>query len=264
MLIAICIILFILALGLYLIAPSRSGRAEEWRGTPFAHRGLHGGDIPENTLAAFEAACAAGTGIELDVQLSRDGKTVVFHDDTLGRMTGDPRRVDEVDFAELQQFPLGIPSFEEVLALVNGRVPLLVELKNGKRNAELCRLTVDALRAYNGRYIVESFNPLMLRWLRRNAPEIIRGQLVDVAASYVKLLGPLQAFVLSRLALNFLARPDFIAYNIHALNFSAPKLQRALFHIPMAAWTVKDEETCARCLQSGEMPIFEKGSAGSQ
>ena len=257
MLIAVFVILIVLMLLLFLIAPSGSKRAEAWRGMPFAHRGLHGDGVVENTLPAFEAACRAGVGIELDVQLSRDGVPVVFHDDTLERMTGDGRRVDELSLDELRMLMPEIPTFDEVLTSVNGRVPLLVELKNGRRNPELCRKAVDALRAYEGRFVMESFNPLMLGWLRKNAPEIIRGQLVDVSSSYVKLVGPLQAFVLSRLALNCIARPDFVAYNINAHDFSAPRLQRALFHTPMAAWTVRDEQTCRNCMERGEMPIFE-------
>ena len=135
-------ILLLIALILFLIAPAcGKRRAEHIRGAKYAHRGLHNAQVSENTLAAFERACQAGYGIELDVQLSRDGHVVVFHDDDLRRMTGDPRRVDEVDLSELQSLPLPdgsrIPAFAEVLACVAGRAPLLVEIKNGKRNSEL-------------------------------------------------------------------------------------------------------------------------------
>ena len=90
------------ALAVFLIAPARAHRANAWRGTAFAHRGLHGDGAEENTLEAFERACCAGYGIELDVQLSRDGEVVVFHDDSLRRMTGDARRVDQLDWAQLR------------------------------------------------------------------------------------------------------------------------------------------------------------------
>ena len=136
------ILLVLMGLILFILAPSRRRRRmAAWKGVSFAHRGLHGEGAAENTMTAFERACAAGVGIELDVQLTKDGELVVFHDDDLKRMTGDPRRVDEVDLAELQalDLPYGehIPRFEGVLARIDGRVPLLVELKNGKRNAEL-------------------------------------------------------------------------------------------------------------------------------
>jgi len=263
-------ILVLLALALFILAPSvHKKRAEEWRGVPFAHRGLHDALNMENSLEAFERACQHNFGIELDVQLSRDGHVVVFHDDTLLRMTGDSRRVDEVDLAELQTLALHgrsrIPTFEEVLALVNGRVPLLVEIKNGKRNRLLCEKTMAHLRAYSGRYIVESFNPLILRWLRKNAPEVIRGQLVSSRVAYISAhMGVFQSIVLSTLALNFLARPDFVAYDVSAPHFAAPKLQRALFHTPLAAWTVRDEATYRSCLSRNESPIFEAGAARSE
>lgn len=247
---------------MFLTAPSKGKRrAECWRCQPFAHRGLHGDGAAENTMTAFERACAAGFGIELDVQLSRDGELVVFHDDTLKRLTDDPRRVDEVDFHELKSLILPdggrIPSFSEVLQLVNGRVPLLVELKTGKRNARLCADTAEMLRSYRGKFVVESFHPMILRWFKKNAPEIVRGQLVGARAAYLAFLGQLSARLLSTLSLNFLARPDFVAYDVSAEAFAAPRIQRALYHTPMAAWTVRDEETYQACLRRGEMPIFE-------
>ena len=249
-------------LALFMIAPSRSRRADDWRGTSFAHRGLHGGGVEENTMEAFERACEAGVGIELDVQLSRDGKAVVFHDETLMRLAGDPRRVDQVDWAELQSLKIGqsgrIPAFDEVLARVDGRVPLLVELKNGRRNRRLCETATALLRGYRGAYLVESFNPLMLRWLKKNAPDVVRGQLVGAAPLYLAVhAGRIGAFVLSKLTLNFLARPDFIAYDVSASRYAVPRVQRKLFHAPLAAWTVRDEETYRKCAGRGEMPIFE-------
>lgn len=256
------ILLALIALALFLIAPSPSRRAESWRGTMFAHRGLHSGGVAENTLEAFERACRAGYGIELDVQLSRDGAVMVFHDDDLKRMTSDARRVDEVDREELQSMTLSgrgrIPTFEETLARIDGRAPLLVELKNGRQNRKLCEDTLKLLRAYPGKYLVESFNPLILRWFRRNAPDVVRGQLVGARPAYIAAhFGAAGALALSTLSLNFLARPDFVAYDVSAAHFSAPRIQRALFHTPMAAWTVRDAETCAQCLARGEMPIFE-------
>ena len=252
-----------LTLILFLIAPSPGHRrAESWAGTAFAHRGLHSEGVSENSPEAFSAACSAGTGIELDVQLSKDGVVVVFHDDTLERMTGDPRRVDAVDLAELKSLRLKdggtIPTFEEVLALVNGRVPLLVEIKTGRRNAQLCADVARQLRAYSGRFLVESFNPLILRWFRRNVPEFIRGQLVGARAAYLVSQGPFKAQLLSTLSLNFLARPDFVAYDATVAHFTAPRVQRALFNTPMAAWTIRDPALYAACIDRGEMPIYER------
>ncbi len=255
------LLLILLALILFILAPSpKHHRADAWRGVPFAHRGLHDEARMENSLEAFDAACRHNFGIELDVQLSKDGAVVVFHDDTLTRMTGDPRRVDQVPLAELQSLSLRgqskIPTFQETLACVSGRVPLLVEIKNGKRNRELCEKTLALLASYDGQYIVESFNPLILRWLKKHAPQIIRGQLVGASAAYLASFGPVGAFFLSTLSLNFLARPDFVAYDVSA-DFSAPRIQRAFFHTPLAAWTVRDETTYQSCIERNESPIFE-------
>lgn len=260
--IVILLLIALIALMLFLLAPaSQKGRANGRRCVSFAHRGLHDEERMENTLEAFDAACKRGFGIELDVQLSRDGAVVVFHDDQLERMTGDPRRVDEVTLAELKTLSLKghgrIPTFAEALACIDGRTPLLVEIKNGRRNAELCEKTLDLLRAYGGEYWVESFNPLILRWLKKHSPQTLRGQLVSARITYLATLGPVAAFLLSRLLLNFLARPDFVAYDVSAAHFSAPEIQRHLFHTPLATWTVRDETTWRECIARGESPIFE-------
>lgn len=255
------LVFLIVAIYIFIFAPSkRYGKMAAWRGTAFAHRGLHNESISENSLMAFERACAHGFGIELDVQLSKDGSVVVFHDDDLLRMTGDSRRVDAVDYSELKsmQLPDGsnIPLFEDVLRLVGGRVPLLVELKNGKRNAELCRKTQALLRAYKGRYIVESFNPMIVRWFRRHDRGVLRGQLVTDMKGYMPQFGKSTAWLLASLALNFLARPDFVAYDADC-DFAAPKLQRILFKTSMACWTIKSAERFYQAKEMGEMPIFE-------
>lgn len=247
---------------MYAAAPSPGRkRAGAWAKTLFAHRGLHGAGIAENTLEAFEAACANGYGIELDVQLSKDGEVVVFHDDDLLRMTGDARRVDGVDHAEMKTLSVGgvsgIPTFRQALETVDGRAPLLVEIKNGKRNELLCRKTMELMKDYRGEYVVESFNPLILLWLRKNAPHVIRGQLVGPMSGYRDTTSLPVAFLLANLMLNFLSRPDFVAYDAEAKCLAAPRIQRVLFRTPMAAWTVRDAKVCADILDRGEMPIFE-------
>jgi len=262
MLAVIIVIVVVLLLAVFMSAPAAGGRrARPWKGTAFAHRGLHDMQIPENSMDAFGRACDLGCGIELDVQLTRDGRTVVFHDDTLARMTGDTRRVDELDFDQLRALRLPgdrqIPSFAEVLELVNGRVPLLVELKKGRNNARLCALVVEQLRAYRGEYIVESFHPLILLWLRRHAPQIVRGQLVGRAEEYRAQCRPPLPFLLAGLLLNGLSRPDFVAYSVDAAQMFSIRLQRRLFGTPLACWVVKDPADYRAALARGEMPIFE-------
>ena len=207
-----------------LLAP---GQASESKKAPFmhrnfAHRGLHSEDqlVPENSRKAFALAVEAGYGMELDVQLSRDGQVVVFHDDTLDRACGVAARVDELDLAELQKLPLfgtdeRIPLFADVLALVAGRTPLIVELKNGPRNDELCEKTYELLRTYPGHYCIESFNPPLVAWFRFHAPTVLRGQLAQLPEEYVHAGRKItEALILGNTLLNVAARPQFIAYRI--------------------------------------------------
>ena len=208
----------------WLIAPGGSTkrqRAPFW-GVNFAHRGLHSRDkaVPENSIEAFRLAARAGYGIELDVRLSRDGEVVVFHDDTLSRLCGIDRRVDELDYAALGTCKLcgqetTIPLFSEALEVIRGRGPLLVELKPSPRWRELCEKTYAMLEDYRGEVCIESFDPRIVAWFRFHARDLLRGQLAMPAARYVKEgESPLRGFVLSRCLLNCLARPQFIAYQI--------------------------------------------------
>ena len=207
---------------LFIFAPGRSTKRQRapFAGMNFAHRGLHSRDksVPENSLQAFRLAADAGYGIELDVQLSRDGEVVVFHDDTLDRVCGVHARVEDKTLAELQQLSLcgteqTIPLFSQVLSVIRGRGPIIVELKNGKRNRELCEKTYALLENYRGEVCVESFNPFIVAWFRIHAKDLVRGQLAMPPKDYEGWPKPL-AFLLSRTALNFIARPQFIAYRI--------------------------------------------------
>ena len=221
---ALCLGAAAVILPVFLTAPGRAGKRQKapFFGRNFAHRGLHSPDksVPENSLEAFRLAAEAGYGAELDVQLSKDGQVVVFHDDTLDRVCGVHGRVDEFSFEELQQMRLcgtahRIPLFQEVLNTVRGRGPLIVELKNGRRNRELCEKTYALLENYQGEACIESFNPLIVAWFRIHGRDLVRGQLAAPMDEYTKDgRSKAQAFVLSRTLLNFLARPQFIAYKI--------------------------------------------------
>jgi len=259
------ILLIAAAALLYLTAPNpRRRRMKPWRGTVFAHRGLHNSaGVVENTLEAFDAACRAGCGMELDIQFSRDNEIVVYHDDDLKRLTGDPRRVSACTLDELKALPLGgvesarIPTLREVLEVVNGRTPILIELKNGKNNVRLCRALMAQIKDYSGPCLVESFNPLIVGWFRKNAPEVIRGQLVCPMKDYLPQANRAAAFCMAGLLLNCIGRPDFVAYDAVTRRFFSPHFQRFVFHTPMAAWTVRTEAMKALIEKRGEMSIFE-------
>ena len=187
-----------------------------------AHRGLHSGDgaVPENSLAAFDAAGARGYGVELDVTLSKDGEVVVFHDDNLKRVCGVDAFIGDLTLEELQsQSLLGsdqtIPLFTEVLDVYAGRGPMIVELKITRgRNDELCEKTLAILEEYQGDYCVESFSPMIVAWFRENAPEIVRGQLACKPKDYGKAVAPWKALALSMCLFNVKSRPHFIAYDL--------------------------------------------------
>ena len=227
----------------------------------YAHRGLHGEGIPENSLPAFEKACQRGYGIELDVQLSKDGVVMVFHDDSLKRMTGKDAKVKELTVYELQRLSLNrteeiIPTFEEVLSLVDGRVPLLVELKGEDLNAALCAPVADLLKAYRGEYCIESFNPLLLKAMRKHLPDACYGQLYTNVCKDRKKYSLLN-MLLSSMAFNFLSRPDFIAYNYLYRRSLPVRLATRLYDATPFVWTVRDREELERARRNGELSIFE-------
>ncbi len=208
---------------LFLLAPGAATQRQKtpFIGRNFAHRGLHSEDksVPENSLEAFRLAGRAGYGAELDVQLTKDGQVVVFHDDTLDRVCGVSGRVDEKSYDELRLLTLcgtnqRIPLLTEVLEVYGGRGPLIVELKTGRRNRELCEKTYAILAEYPGQVCIESFNPLILRWFRFHAKDLLRGQLATRTRDYGGTVTPKQAFLLSHCLLNFLSRPQFIAYSL--------------------------------------------------
>ena len=249
--IAIIILTVHFPLLVFLIAPRRpaENKVKPFYGRNIAHRGLFCKDqsVPENSLAAVVNACEHGYGMELDVQLSRDGKVVVFHDDTLDRMCGVNSRVNELTYDELSELSLAgtdqsIPLFAEVLKTVSGKGPLIVELKTCSKRAELCRKTYDLLKEYKGEYCIESFDPFIVRWFKKNAKHIFRGFLSQPPKNYGdsfkdKVTGTL----LGRLLFNFLARPEFIAYKIGKKPLPV-RLCLSLGAVPVA-WTSHDPKS---------------------
>lgn len=286
-LLLVLFLLILLTALLYFLAimPRLSNRAalQPFAGALFAHRGLYdnAAGIPENSLAAFRNAVEAGYGVELDVQLTRDKIPVVFHDDTLKRMArydrgyegeganvnadgsfGVPGLVSDYTYAELQRFHLldseeRIPLFTDVLKLVQGRVPILVEIKSEDRDMTVCEKTQRILRAYGGKYLVESFNPFVLSWYRAHADRVVRGQLSEAFVKEDEKYRGLKYKVLENLLLNFLSKPDFIAYNHKYADNLSLRLCISLFRARAAYYTVRTQEELDRLRRSGSMVIFE-------
>ena len=230
--------------------------------TDYAHRGLHGKEAPENSLKAFGLACEAGFGIELDVQLSRDGEVMVFHDYSLLRMTGCDRMLSELDAAELATLSLDgtdqtIPTLRQVLELVAGRVPLLIELKGEDTNTALCAKVAALLRDYEGPFCMESFNPLLIGHMKKLFPETFCGLLYTNVCRDKKKCSLLN-ILLTAMALNVVAKPDFIAYNKADRGSLPVRITTGLYGAGKATWTITTAEELEISHQRGEMPIFEK------
>lgn len=249
LLLLLTILIIIIFLLLFLLAPKRANAdtRRHFCGCRFAHRGLHSRDksVPENSLAAFRLATEAGYGIELDIRFTKDEQIVVFHDDTLLRMCGINRRVDEFTYDELKAFRLldtaqEIPLFSDVLSVVSGRIPLLVELKTGPKNNLLCLRAYELLKEYRGDYCIESFHPMIVRWFRKNAPEVLRGQLSAPMKEFGSELSRPTAFLLSNLFTNVLARPNFIAYHKGKTPFPLWICQK--LGAMRAVWTLRDTD----------------------
>ena len=246
------IIVVIFLLWLFLIAPKKKKEMKKYENVYYAHRGLHNTERAENSMSAFKAAVDGGYGIELDIRLSKDSQLVVFHDDTLNRVCGREGKVIDFTAEELATFKLrgtddGIPLFSDVLKLVDGKIPLLVEIKENPGDSAVSLATCEMLKDYKGDFIIESFNPLSLKTVKKNFSRVPRGILSHRYYEYEQFRKPLY-FALQSLLLNFLCRPAFIAYDHkHAKSF-ALRFVRKFFRVPTLAWTVRsaEEEKIAR------------------
>lgn len=226
--------------------------------TPIAHRGLHNDEFPENSIGAFRNAVAAGYAIELDVQIISDGTVVVFHDDSLSRMTGNDGYVKFLTKHDLPMLKLNggkenIPTLSEALEAINGEMPVIIEIKNDAKIGELEQKVIDILDGYKGQFAVASFNPLSLAYFKQHAPNILRGQLAgylkNVNMSFVTRWG-MKRMVMAKKT----AGADFIMYEAKTLpNRFVNKFKK----LPLIAWTVKSQEEYLRVVKYCDNVIFE-------
>lgn len=257
------------------VAPRR--RSEERQATweylrrfRYAHRGLYdlGLGIPENSLPAFERAAELGFGSELDVHLTADGKLVVVHDSDLQRLTGTPKVVEGLTFAELRELRLSgtderIPLFSDVLGAYERFAPdspLIVELKTyGDNPGVLCEEALAELGRHTVRYCMESFDPRAVLWLRENRPDVFRGQLSQDFLADGRQSGKGTAFDIAATALaaNMLTRPDFIAYRFEDSALPAPQLATRVLGGAYVGWTLHSIEELEACEGRGGIGIFE-------
>lgn len=237
---------------------------EKFHGFLYAHRGLHGNGVPENSMLAFRKAKDAGYGIELDVHLLKDGDLAVIHDSLLKRTTGHEGIVEDLTVEDLQKYFLEgtletIPLFSQVLELYKGAAPLIVELKcAGNNYAALCTKACQMLDEYQGLYCLESFDPRCVHWLKKNRPDLIRGQLSE---NYFKTasckLPWILKVVLSWQMMNFLVMPDFVAYRFRDRAHPSNWFARKLWKLHGVSWTLKSQQELNEALSDNCLAIFE-------
>lgn len=262
----ILVILILISVSYVLSTMCRLGkcRMDEFYGWKYAHRGFHGNGIPENSMKAFRKALEHGYGVELDVHLLSDGNLAVIHDSDLLRTVGVEGLVEDLKVEQLQNCFLEgtmqtIPELGEVLELFAGHVPLIVELKSvGDNYAQLCEKTCQMLDNYSGVFCLESFDPRCVRWLHKNRPDLIRGQLTEnFFRSKTSKLPWVLKLVMSYQLLNFLTRPDFVAYKFNdrknLSNFFVEKLWRT----PSVTWTLLNQKEFDTAVTENRIPIFE-------
>lgn len=235
---------------------------DELKNYDYAHRGLHGNGVAENSMTAFKLAKEKGYGIELDIHLLSDGNLAVIHDSTLKRTTGEDGIIEDLTTADLDKYKLEntedtIPTFKEVLDLYDGAAPIIVELKPVKNQAALAKAAAEMLKDYKGEYCIESFDPRCLLYLKKHYPEIIRGQLAQNFFKSEEKLNPVLKFLLTNNLLNFLTKPDFVAYNFAHRKGLSPIVCQKLWRMKMVGWTIRTKENHKKIKKDGWLSIFE-------
>jgi len=243
---------------MFLPPPPSPDRVSFLKGWHYAHRGLHQGQAPlENSMGAFKAAIAQGNGIECDVRCSADGIVYAFHDEMLDRLTDSTGLFAHQDSLSLEALPLrgdnGVaPTLSALLRVVNGKVPLLIELKidAGDTVDTLCRAVNKDLVAYEGPVAVMSFHPGVSRWFRTHASHVVRGLVVTETGE-----GGLRSSLTRHLVMRY-AHPDFLAYDINDLpsRFAAKARAKGF---PLLSWTVRTAEQWRTVEDEADAPIYE-------
>ena len=228
--------------------------------TPIAHRGLHDENTPELSLDAFQKAIDAGYAIEIDVRPLKDGTIVCFHDETLGRMTSHDGFISNCNFSDIADLKLlktneHIPTLKEALKFIDGRTPVLIDIKNMDKTVEFEKNVWKELKTYKGEYAIQSFSPKTLEWFKLNAPQVKRGQI----SSFMKgiNLPLLERSALKRMRYNKkVSEPNFINYALEDLpNRFVNKYKKQ--GLPLLCYCIKSEEDLERAKKLADNFIFD-------
>ncbi len=253
----IIVLLLVIGAVLFCMKPSintlRKARFKSFEHSYIAHRGLHDNahGVPENSMLAFRRAISCGFGIELDVRLTADGQLAVIHDENLKGVCGVDVNVGQTSYEELKTYPLmgtdeRIPLLSDVLNEIDGRVPLIIEIKADRVFEDICSLTAKALEDYGGDVCIQSFSPYAVEWFKKHTPDILRGQLsmnFFDARHKRKESFPIK-LILTLMLYNFKAQPDYIAYDYIAYNSPVMYIMRNIFGAETAGWTMVSQ----RCI----------------
>ena len=264
------ILLLAFVLFLVLFAASRPRKDKKYRdalkrlkSAKYAHRGLFDPSIGvyENTSKAFERAVERGFGIELDVHITKDKTAVVMHDDSLKRTCGEDVKISDSFYNDIKDIKVGgsddIPLFENVLKMTEQKVPLIIELKTDSTDVSLlCKCVSECLEGYKGDFCIESFDPRVVMWFKKNRPDIIRGQLAANFTKESKVSNPILRFLSRSLLICAGTMPDFIAYDVKSVAPLA-RMYFAIWKPHRFVWTVKDENTLKAYEEKGIASIFE-------
>lgn len=257
------VLLIFIIIYLFLLMP-RYSKKSEWQKLSehnYAHRGLHNESYPENTLVAYQNAIDHGYGFEFDVQRTKDDVLVIMHDFNLKRACNVDKLIIDLTYDELKDLKVfgskyHIPLFKEVLELVNGKVPLVIEFKQNDNNTKTCDLAAPFLDNYHGQFCVESFHPLAVKWFKDKRPDWIRGQLsADFTKDDTKSV--FLSFMLENLLFSVLNRPDFVAYDVKDIKMFSFRVYRDILKGQTALWTIQDQATFIKYKDNHDLMIFE-------
>ncbi len=224
---------------------------------PIAHRGLWGENIVENSISSYLNAKNFGYPIEIDVFCSSDGVLYSFHDEDLERMTGVKGKIYQTPSSVLDRLMLNgtnehIPKLTDVLSSVNGKIPLLIEIKN-QPDALIVDRVLDALNGYKGEFALQSFNPVYIKQIKKKAPYILRGLLYTTDKDSLKTQNALVRFIIKKMLFNPIIKPHFLAIRVEDLELTKRKKKR----YPIITWTVKNKEQLEKIKPFLDNIIFE-------